>query len=282
MTTASATNRTATNRTATNENALGRRQIPLSAQRLMGRRLTLTVVFRRVVVGTPTSGPCGGAGRRGTRRSRWFRSTPARGSPKPSRSTSTTCGCPHARASCASTARGSESGRSHPPRAAQGPYRLARGAPRVAGSERRPRAVSQPARPPAERQGRPRRDHGHRRSRRARRPRDGSRAQTLVRDRARARRHRPRDRRRAARPRTTRNHTRLHAPDRRGPQQSRRSAARRPVERGRGGLTEPESVSEHGYCGFWAYLGRTPLSSIGVVVVGRTCVRGTGPMLQSG
>ncbi len=56
MTTATATNRTATNRTATNENALGRRQIPLSAQRLMGRRLTLTVVFRRVVVGTPACG----------------------------------------------------------------------------------------------------------------------------------------------------------------------------------------------------------------------------------
>ena len=31
---------------------------------------------------------------------------------------------------------------------------------RLAGSERRPGAVSQPARPPAERQGRPRRDHG--------------------------------------------------------------------------------------------------------------------------
>ncbi len=59
-----------------------------------------------------TSGPRRGAGRRGTRRSRWFRSTPARGSPRPSRSTSTTCGCPPASASCGSTARGSESERS--------------------------------------------------------------------------------------------------------------------------------------------------------------------------
>jgi site-specific recombinase XerD len=116
--------------------------------------------------------------------------------------------------------KGSESGRSQSTPSCARPLPTGSRSAATGRERRRPGAVSQPARPPAERQGAHDvitgiADRGG--------PEDHVTAhvlQALVRDHARARRHRPGDRRRAARPRTTRDHTGLHAPDRRGPQQS--------------------------------------------------------------
>ncbi|MEA2189222.1 MAG: integrase/recombinase XerD [Solirubrobacteraceae bacterium] len=98
-------------------------------------------------------------------RSRSSRSTPAPGSPRSPASTSTTCACPHARASCGSSARGEKIREIpiHPQlRTALndwiGERRLAR--------RRHPRPVSQPTRRPPLGQGRARHHHQDRRSRR--------------------------------------------------------------------------------------------------------------------